>query len=66
MIDLIVQRMMGMVGIEPTLPFGNRFLRPARLPVPPRPLEFKRQSSQAIICIAKMPVKIIGNGIIDK
>jgi hypothetical protein len=28
---------MGMVGIEPTRPFGHRFLRPARLPVPPRP-----------------------------
>ena len=26
-----------MVGIEPTLPFGNGFLRPARLPIPPRP-----------------------------
>ena len=29
--------LMGMVGIEPTRPFGHRFLRPARLPVPPRP-----------------------------
>ena len=29
--------MVGMVGIEPTLPFGNGFLRPARLPIPPRP-----------------------------
>ena len=28
---------MGMVGIEPTLPSGNGFLRPARLPVPPHP-----------------------------
>src|SRR5215813_1981926 len=27
----------GMVGIEPTRPCGHRFLRPARLPVPPRP-----------------------------
>src|SRR5262245_26072987 len=31
---------MGMVGIEPTRPFGHRFLRPARLPVPPRPRKF--------------------------
>lgn len=33
----MIEVMMGMVGIEPTLPFGNGFLRPARLPVPPRP-----------------------------
>src|SRR5262249_35356962 len=25
------------VGLEPTLLLGNRFLKPARLPVPPRP-----------------------------
>src|SRR5215813_9470940 len=31
---------MGMVGIEPTRPCGHRFLRPARLPVPPRPRIF--------------------------
>src|SRR5215510_1298509 len=29
-----------MVGIEPTRPYGHRFLRPARLPVPPRPRIF--------------------------
>src|SRR5215475_3989859 len=29
-----------MVGIEPTRPCGHRFLRPARLPVPPRPRIF--------------------------
>jgi hypothetical protein len=27
----------GAVGIEPTLPYENRFLTPARLPVPPHP-----------------------------
>src|SRR5262245_33823371 len=32
--------LMGMVGIEPTRPCGHRFLRPARLPVPPRPRLF--------------------------
>src|SRR5262249_30527891 len=31
---------MGTVGIEPTRPCGHRFLRPARLPVPPRPRIF--------------------------
>src|SRR5262249_20359461 len=29
-----------MVGIEPTRPYGHRFLRPARLPIPPRPRIF--------------------------
>jgi hypothetical protein len=29
--------MVRVVGIEPTLPCENRFLRPARLPVPPHP-----------------------------
>ena len=27
--------MVGPVGIEPTLPIGNRILSPARLPIPP-------------------------------
>jgi len=44
---------MGMVGIEPTRPFGHRFLRPARLPVPPRPLKIT-----AIISIPERTVKI--------
>ena len=33
----MIKAIVGMVGIEPTLPFGNGFLRPARLPIPPRP-----------------------------
>ena len=50
-----------MVGIEPTRPCGHRFLRPARLPVPPRPLNFPPPAVLlyrcAIICSVKIPVK---------